>query len=91
MPLYDYECSKCSTKFDKLLSLSEYKTPQSCPDCGGEGIKLMTLGGIQDEHPVWLDNSVRSQLYDTDSPNIPIETRTEYNRYLKDNGIIPSN
>jgi len=91
MPLYDYECHKCTHRFDKLLSLSEYKTTQSCPECGGHGIKLMTLGGIQDDSPVWLDQSVRNQLQDTDSPHIPINTRTEYNHYLKENGIVPSN
>jgi hypothetical protein len=76
--------------FDKHLRLSEYKTPQACPDCGVEAKKLMTLGGIQDDHPVWLDQSVRNQLQDTDSHHIPIETRKQYDKHLKDNGIIPS-
>ncbi len=88
MPLYTYKCKTCKNEFDKLLRLSEYKTPQSCPKCSGQSQKILEVGGIQDEFPAWLDNSVRSQLQDLDSPHVPIRTRTEYNRYLKDNGIV---
>lgn len=90
MPTYSYLCNECQNKFDKLLPLSEYKTPQNCPECNGETKKQMTLGGIQDDHPVWLDQSIRNQLQDTDSPHIPIETRTQYRKYLKDNDIVPT-
>jgi putative FmdB family regulatory protein len=33
MPVYEYKCSTCDLKFDKLLPLSEYKSPQECPQC----------------------------------------------------------
>ena len=91
MTVYSYQCNNCTQEFDAVLPLAEYDKPQECPFCGGETTKLMKLGGIRDDHPVWLDQSIRNQLQDTDSPHIPIETRTDYNRYLKDNGIVPSN
>lgn len=91
MPLYEYQCQKCTKIFDLMVPLKEWDVKPDCPGCGGKSKKLMTLGGIQDDHPVWLDNSVRNQLQDTDGPHIPIETRTQYNKYLKDNGIIPTN
>jgi len=89
MPLYQYTCDKCDKDFDEFLSLKEYKKEMSCPECNGVARKVFTLGGIQDDHPLWLDQSVRDQLQDTDSPHIPIETRTQYNQYLKDTGFIP--
>lgn len=94
MPLYDYTCQDCKKTFDKLVPLSKFKAPQSCPKCGGKTKKVLTLGhgGIQDDHPVWLDESIIRQLQDTDDPGIRrIETRTEYNNYLRDTGIVPTN
>lgn len=88
MPLYAYQCDKCTNKFDLIFPLREWNIKPDCPDCGGPATKLITLGGIQDDHPVWLNQSVRNQLQDTDSPHVPIESRTQYNRHLKENGIV---
>jgi putative FmdB family regulatory protein len=89
MPLYDFHCDHCDVRFEKALPLKDWDAVQLCPHCGEETLKLITLGGIQDEHPVWLDNSIRSQIQDPSER--PIQTRTEYNRYLKENGIVPTN
>jgi putative FmdB family regulatory protein len=38
MPIYEYECSSCGTRFDKLVGLisaSEESCPV-CPHCGSE-------------------------------------------------------
>ena len=89
MPLFDYECQNCSNEFEAFRSLAEYDKPVPCPDCGGGSQKIMTVGGIQDDHPVWLDRSVIGQLQDTDDPATrPVTTRTEYNRLLKDTGAV---
>lgn len=92
MPLYDYECPECGNEFDLFVPLASYKLKPYCPKCGSESKKILTHGhgGIQDDHPVWLDQSIRNQLQDTDSPHIPIETREQYNKHLKDNGIVPT-
>jgi len=94
MPLYTYECEECGNIFDMHLRLSEIESQPACEECGGFAKRIITLGhgGIQDDHPVWLDESIRRQLQDTDDPKEkPIETRSEYNRFLKDTGIIPTN
>jgi putative FmdB family regulatory protein len=91
MPTYSYHCSTCDNQFDKLLPLDEYNIPQKCPSCDGKKVvKILKVGGIQDDSPAWLDDSVRRQIQDTDSPHTPITTRTQYKQHLKDNGIIPT-
>ncbi len=35
MPIYEYECTRCSSRFDQKQSFNE-NTPVSCPDCGGD-------------------------------------------------------
>ncbi len=87
MPLYEYNCEHCKTKFEKVVPLKDWDSIQPCPECGWGTVKVITIGGIQDDHPVWLNQSVRDQLQDTDSPHIPIETRQQYDKHLKDNGI----
>jgi len=92
MPVYTYECGECGKIFDRSMSLKHLTHHVSCESCAGDARKIIVPGyGIQDDHPVWLDDSIRQQLQDTDDPTIkPIETRAEYNRYLRDNGIIPT-
>lgn len=92
MPLYEYKCKKCNNEFEKMVSLVEYDKKQDCQSCGSETKKLMSIGGTQDDHPVWLDESIIRQLQDTDDPSTRrISSRTEYNKYLKDTGTIPTN
>ena len=89
MPLYSYKCKHCGNTFEKVLPLERYKEKPDCPECGWQSEKIMSIGGIQDDHPVWLDGSVIRQLQDTDDPNTRfISSRTEYNKHLKDNGIV---
>ncbi len=36
MPIYEYECSYCSHKFQQLQRVGD-KTPEVCPNCGKKG------------------------------------------------------
>lgn len=33
MPLYEYTCTTCSLKTEKLRSVAERDLPQTCPEC----------------------------------------------------------
>jgi putative FmdB family regulatory protein len=35
MPLYEFECLKCGTDFEKLVLRTADAEGLSCPDCGG--------------------------------------------------------
>ena len=86
MPLYSYQCQDCDTEFELFFPLQEWDVIPNCPDCNGVGRKIYTCQ-IQRDEPVWLDDSVRDAIQDRDSPHKEIATRTDYKRYLKDNGI----
>jgi putative FmdB family regulatory protein len=34
MPIFEYKCDACGTKFEKLLRRSDDLNALSCPDCG---------------------------------------------------------
>ncbi len=35
MPLYEYRCDDCQTRFEVLQRMSEGAADLSCPECGG--------------------------------------------------------
>jgi putative FmdB family regulatory protein len=53
MPIYEYRCESCSTKFEEYLSTSDKPAPP-CPNCGGDKVKRL-LSTIYTE---WLPSSV---------------------------------
>jgi putative FmdB family regulatory protein len=36
MPIYEYRCAECESKFEKIRSMSEKDSPLGCPSCGSE-------------------------------------------------------
>jgi putative FmdB family regulatory protein len=44
MPLYEYKCS-CGKRFDRLLKLAEYDTPQTC-ECGQVAEKQLSAPAV---------------------------------------------
>ena len=48
MPIYEYQCKKCSKTFDRLLLISQFDEPQIC-DCGGKTTKLISLCSFVNE------------------------------------------
>jgi len=41
LPIYEYQCSRCSSRFEMKRSFSE-NTPVSCPQCGGEAQRIFS-------------------------------------------------
>lgn len=39
MPVYEYVCQKCDTRFDLLRSMSQADQPTCCPHCQAEGAR----------------------------------------------------
>ena len=38
MPIYEFECSTCGNRFDRLQKLSD-PDPENCPECGKPTVK----------------------------------------------------
>ena len=83
MPLYDYFCKTCGHTSERFYKITEFPESVKC-ECGGEAKKVCNCQVLRDE-PSWLGSACDVLL---DSHTKPIETRTQFNRYLKDNGIV---
>ena len=44
MPLYEYRCSGCGSKFEKLMSMSAASNgPMACPGCGSDARRQLSV------------------------------------------------
>ena len=43
MPIYGYTCPACERQFDRRLPVAQYNAPQSCPECGAEAKKQISV------------------------------------------------
>ena len=44
MPIYEFECSECGSRFEKLRGISAGTDGVDCPDCGNGNVKrLMSM------------------------------------------------
>ena len=41
MPLYEYKCAECETRFDALRSMADADATIACPKCGSENTGRM--------------------------------------------------
>lgn len=41
MPLYEYKCLDCETRFDALRAMADADAPIACPKCGSESPRRM--------------------------------------------------
>ncbi|MDE3089459.1 MAG: hypothetical protein KGJ80_08760 [Chloroflexota bacterium] len=45
MPVYEYECENCGTRFERLQSMKE-ESVRVCPECAGRVHKIFHAAGI---------------------------------------------
>ena len=43
MPIYEYACQKCGAEFEVHKPISMLDDLESCPSCGGQGRKLVSV------------------------------------------------
>jgi len=52
MPIYEYECKSCGAHVEKMQRISEPPLT-TCPECGGELHKLVSLSSFQLKGSGW--------------------------------------
>jgi putative FmdB family regulatory protein len=43
MPMYEYRCTLCGTRFERLRPSTQRDVAPSCPDCGGPSRRLLSV------------------------------------------------
>ena len=52
MPLYEYECTKCHHRFEKIQKFSD-RPMKKCPDCGGPVEQMISAPAVQFKGSGW--------------------------------------
>ena len=50
MPFYEYQCEKCSSKFEILRGITENNADVKCPKCGAEKPKRVSSAVCGGKH-----------------------------------------
>jgi len=92
LPLFDYECVNCGERQELAFKVAEFPESVKCPQCGEQAIKIIVHGhgSIQCDSIIgvpWLESAIDNLQPDHERR---LETRGEYNKYLKDKGMIAS-
>ena len=72
MPIYEYECNKCSEITEALQRFSDPPL-KKCPHCGGKLHKMMSLGAFHLKGQGWYTTDYKgknsSTLKNSDAPS----------------------
>ncbi len=60
MPLYEYRCTQCSYKFEKIQKFNA-EPPAACPKCGGALERPLTAPALQFKGAGWYVNDYASK------------------------------
>ena len=86
MPVYNYEC-ECGRSYERVYKITKFPKTIKC-ECGKRAKKVISEGiaAQLDGDVPWLSSAceVLQPAWER-----PLETRGEYNRYLKDRNIQP--
>lgn len=52
MPLYEYQCTKCGNRFERIQKFSD-PLVEECPECGGKVEQLLSAPAIQFKGSGW--------------------------------------
>jgi putative FmdB family regulatory protein len=52
MPLYEYQCTKCDHRFEKIQKFSDKKITK-CPECGGKVEQTISAPAVQFKGSGW--------------------------------------
>src|SRR3974390_2717038 len=52
MPIYEYQCTKCKHRFEKIQKFS-YKPVRKCPECGGKLEQVLSAPAVQFKGSGW--------------------------------------
>jgi len=87
MPIYEYRCSKCRTRFEVLL-LNHDEPPATCEKCGGKLVKLVSAPAIQFKGSGWYvtDYAKKDSGQNGHCKSRPAEKKAEETTAPKTNG-----
>ncbi len=73
MPIYEYQCPKCSHVFEEWLNTSESENPQPCPKCQSQSQRIVSQTSFVLKGSGWYvtEYGSNSAAKDPNKKNLP--------------------
>ncbi len=87
MPLYEYECEKCTEVFETRASIADYQKKQPCPLCGEESPRILSnvnIGAFSALSAEGQHEALRRRSVDHTKSTVAKEGIPQFNRNPKD-------
>jgi putative FmdB family regulatory protein len=76
MPLYEYQCSKCGHRFEKIQKFSDKKI-KKCPQCGGPVEQVISAPAVQFKGSGWYVTDYAKKSSATSTSDSGKDTKKE--------------
>lgn len=76
MPLYEYQCSKCGHRFEKIQKFSDKKI-RKCPQCGGPVEQVISAPAVQFKGSGWYVTDYAKKSSTATTPDGGKESKKE--------------
>jgi len=83
MIVVDFECFVCGHVFEQMEDSS--KLFKTCPECGHIARRIISFNTGHRADPTWLDSACEVLQPDGERP---IESRSEFDKYLNKHDIV---
>jgi putative FmdB family regulatory protein len=60
MPLYEYECTRCGHRFERIQRFSDQPV-KKCPECGGKVEQVLSAPAVQFKGSGWYVTDYRKK------------------------------
>src|SRR5436305_1116502 len=70
MPLYEYQCKKCSHRFEKIQKFSD-RLVKKCPKCGGTVEQMISAPAVQFKGTGWYVTDYANKSSSKSGEGIP--------------------
>lgn len=67
MPIYEYQCKKCSGIFELFESMKSKDEPRKCSKCGGDAKRIISLSSFQLKGSGWYVTDYKGKNPGSDS------------------------
>ena len=87
MARYTYECLECKHTVEKDFHIRDFDLTKTvcCDKCGALAKRIITFRGGLRADPTWLESTLPFLQPDAEKP---IESRSEFDKYLKKHDIV---
>jgi putative FmdB family regulatory protein len=90
MPLYEYQCTKCGHRFERIQRFSDAMV-KKCPECGGKVEQMISAPAVQFKGSGWYVTDYANRPAGGSAKSESSDGKGESSKESKDSGAKKEN